>query len=195
MEIWIRPGPSSIAIARTPGGPPPDSRRPAAIAVPSASVVPGAELEVEGGERRPRRDEDAAAGRVRDARAVVGGEIALAHPPGQLDVAATAKVGALAALRRARQLAVEEDRQGERAEPLGDRVGEVDRSRPERLVVPDDRTDVDRADPRVRADLTGDVDQPDREVGEADECRQQRRLVTGEGEDGAVVDRIGVLVE
>ncbi len=131
------------------------------------------QLEVEGGERRPRRDEDAAAGRMRHARAVVGGEIALAHPPSQLDVATAAKVGALAALRRARQLAVEEDRQSERAESIGDRAGEVDRTRPERLVVPDDRTDVDRADSRVGADLAGDVDQPYREVGEADERRQQ----------------------
>ena len=32
VEICIRPGPSSIAIARTPGGPPPDSRSAAAIA-------------------------------------------------------------------------------------------------------------------------------------------------------------------
>ncbi len=132
---------------------------------------------------------------MRQVGPVVGAQLTSLHPQPQLGQAAVSEVGALGVLGPARQLAVEEDRHAEPADLLGHR---------ERLgagggaigwVEPDDRADVERADRRVHALVTGHVDRLDRLLGAGGEGVQQRPRPAAEREDGAVVIGVGVAVE
>ena len=72
IETWTRPRlASGKPSARTPGKPPPVSRTTAAIDLRDFEVVRG-EIDVEGDQRPPRADEDAAGARIEAGRAAVG---------------------------------------------------------------------------------------------------------------------------
>ena len=147
---------------------------PAAIARP-ASRSSARELDVEGGERRPRGDEDArrrsgaarpGRSRARARRRPSGGR-APREPPRRKWARSTP-------LRRRRELAVEEDGQPERAEPLGDRhrgstatAGSRDRLGARR---PGRRRSRRSAGGRRRA--RGDVDPLDREPASRPRARR-----------------------
>src|SRR5207342_2400749 len=97
---------------------------------------------------------------------------------------AVAEIGALGALRPARQLAIKEDGDAKATDLLGDldregaggfAVGGVD---------PDDRADVERSDRRVQAGVAGHVEDLDRLLGAGDESVAQARGPGREREDG-----------
>ena len=119
--------------------------------------------------------------------AAVWPQLAGLHPQPQLGQAAVTEVGALGTPRTARQLAVEEDRNAEPA----DLVGDLDRldtgSAALGRVEPDDRAHVKRPDCRVDALVRAHVDLLDRLLGAPDEGVEQRPRLGGERKDRAVV--------
>ena len=120
VETWVRPLESSSPIARTPGSPPPDSRRPAATArASSRSPLSSSTLKAASGGRAVTSVAPARA--VRQARAEVRPQLARLHPQPELREPAVAEVGALGRARLPRQLPVEEDRDAEAADLRRDR--------------------------------------------------------------------------
>src|SRR5882757_1792214 len=153
------------------------------------------ELNVEGGERRPRGDQRRAPVRVRHRRAEVGSQLAPLHPQPQLRQAAVAEVGALGAAGLAGQRAVEEDRHADPA----DLVGDGDRLGAGHLAIllaqPDDRADVERPDRRVHPYIRGHVDRLERLLGAGHERLGQSARLARQGEDRAAVVGVSVDVE
>ena len=132
---WSRPGrgrcESPRPIARTPARPPPDSRRPAATArAISTSALSSSRLKAASGGRAVTRVAPALG--CGSGGAVVGAQLAALHPQPELGEAAVAEVGALGALGRGGQVAVEEDRDAERADPGGERLRPPPRPRRDR---------------------------------------------------------------
>ena len=160
--------------------------------------VAAVELDVEGGQRRAGGDQGRAGGRVRRGGPKSGRSSPLSIRSAELGEAAVAEEGALAALGGGGQLAVEEDRHAEGADPLGDGAARRSRGRVAvGRVEPDERADVEGADRRVQALVGGHVDRLDRGRGAREERLDAgaRRRSPGEGEDGAVVVGVGVAVE
>src|SRR4051812_40700989 len=143
-------------------------------------------------DQRPARAEDHAAGaRVQLRRAEVGRELAVLDPLLQSLRPAAAVVGRTALRRR-----VEEHRQAELVcDARADRGRRTHGTLPVVWAERDDRHDVGRADPRMRAVVLAEVDPL---FGDGDACDERvGQLVLGpdEREDGAVVILVGVDVE
>ena len=151
------------------------------------------EPQVERDQRRAGSDEGGTGGRVQARRAEIGAQLSRGHAPRELLRPASAQLGSGAS---AGQLAVEEDRQVERAPELvrGDQrlgagralVGGVD---------PDDRRDVERPHERVRARVIADVHARDDLARAVHERGRQRARRAGQRDRRAVVLGVGVEVE
>ena len=98
-------------------------------------------------------------------------------------------------LRAGRQVSVEENRDAEPADLVGDldRLGM--RGGAIGGIEPDDRAYVERADRRVQALMGAHVDRRDRLLGAAGQRVEQGARRAGKGEDSAVVVGVGVAVE
>jgi hypothetical protein len=158
--------------------------------------VVGVQLHVERDERRTRRDERGAGGRVQPRRPEVGLDLALGHPRGKRCDTTLAEEGALAALLRSRELPVEEDRQVELArEAVRDRQGDVVRVVALSVVEIGDRHHVERADTRMHTFVHAHVDMLDHLARAGDQRVGYVLRITHEREDAAVVVGVGMHVE
>jgi SAM-dependent methyltransferase len=151
------------------------------------------EVDVEGDQRASRADYHTTGPRVQAWRAVVGCELVAVDSALQLVGTAAPKEGGAASRSR---IAVEEHRQ---LELLADPLGEPTRCCASTTVVRglhgNDRNDVRRADPWMRARVAAQVDP----VPRARDPREQRvdevPVVCNHCEDGAIVVGVGVDVE
>ncbi len=129
VETWARPLPSSSPIARTPGGPPPASRSPAATAR-AISRSPPVELDVEGGEGRAGGDQGGAGGRVGRGRPAVRSQLPRLHPQRRLVRPPLRKKA------RSRRSGSRRGRRRGRPERRARRSGRRRRARPRRRALP-----------------------------------------------------------
>ena len=127
---------------------------------------------------------------MRGRRAEVRHELTGAHPLAERGDPAAAQLGTRASRR---EQAIEEHRQ---AELVREAVGDDERlgagGAAARVVQEDDRRDVERADVRVQAVVTCEVDPGDRLAGAGEQGVADARRRPGEREDRAVMVRVGV---
>ena len=122
-------------------------------------------------------------------------QLAGTHPARQLGGSALAEVGALVALGAGRKLAVEEDGDAERGDPLSGLAGGRHRCLVAIVQLPDDRADIEGADVRVQALMGAEVDQVDGVGGARHQRLDELGRLGRHREDAAVVLGVVVAVE
>src|SRR5262245_17266165 len=130
---------------------------------------------------------------------LVGSKVRLqlpsSHAPGELGGPAAPKVGAFPALRAGGELAVEEDRDAECGDVLGDLAGDRARVVMALVGMPDDRRDVKGANVWMEAVVATEVDQVEGVLGSGHQGLDELVGLGGDRVDAAVVLRVEVAVE